>query len=145
MKKIKIISAGIVPVYLDADDNYKVLLLRSHDYWDFPKGKVEPGESIIDAAKRETLEEAGLNQEELNFAWKLDHCETEVYGNGKMAIYFIAAVSDLNKVAIKPNAETGVVEHNEYRWFSFEEARKVAGPRISKIIDWAEKRTNIIV
>lgn len=30
-------------------------------YWEFPGGKVEPGEPIVDALKREFLEELGVN------------------------------------------------------------------------------------
>ncbi|MDR2868342.1 MAG: NUDIX domain-containing protein [Bacteroidales bacterium] len=38
-----------------------VLLMKRNDMWDFPKGKVEPDESIRDAAFREVTEETGLS------------------------------------------------------------------------------------
>ena len=43
---------------------WQVLLVRSKknpSVWVFPKGHIEPGESAIDAALRETQEEAGVD------------------------------------------------------------------------------------
>ena len=34
-----------------------------YDDWSFPKGKLDPGESFLDAARREVLEETGLECE----------------------------------------------------------------------------------
>ncbi len=34
---------------------------REEDRWGFPKGHVEPGESVLDAARREITEESGLS------------------------------------------------------------------------------------
>ena len=36
------------------------LLIRRNDRWDLPKGRVEPGETLLQAALRETLEETGI-------------------------------------------------------------------------------------
>ncbi len=39
----------------------RIVLVRQHgNSWSFPKGKVEPGESVRDAALREIEEEAGI-------------------------------------------------------------------------------------
>jgi 8-oxo-dGTP pyrophosphatase MutT (NUDIX family) len=45
-----------------------ILLERRHDcgWWGLPGGKVEPGESLIDAAVREVFEETGLTIEVTN-------------------------------------------------------------------------------
>lgn len=61
-------SAGVV-VYKqsskkDIDKEVLYLLLRSaQGHWDFPKGKMEPGETTQEAALRELHEEAGLSVE----------------------------------------------------------------------------------
>ena len=53
-----------VGVLIDADGRF--LLTSRPDgkvyagYWEFPGGKVEPGEAILDALKREFVEELGV-------------------------------------------------------------------------------------
>jgi 8-oxo-dGTP pyrophosphatase MutT (NUDIX family) len=37
-----------------------LLIRHAAGHWDFPKGHVEPGESVASAMRRETLEETGL-------------------------------------------------------------------------------------
>ena len=39
-----------------------LVLMKDVDAWDFPKGGIEKGEDIIDAAKREIYEEAGIKK-----------------------------------------------------------------------------------
>lgn len=56
-------KAGCVPVRRNVSGEWEVLLVqsrRSKDSWAFPKGGVEPGESDINAAVRETVEEGGV-------------------------------------------------------------------------------------
>src|SRR3977135_2363047 len=66
----------------------RLLLLRAYKNWDFPKGMIEPGESELDAAKRETLEETGLA--DLEFPFGDAHQDTLPYAGGKVARYFLA-------------------------------------------------------
>ena len=54
-----IAGAGIV-----INENNEVLMVKTHrDGWVFPGGQVEVGENVIDAVKREIMEEAGVEVE----------------------------------------------------------------------------------
>ena len=49
-------AGGIV-----TDDAGDMLLIRRNNRWDLPKGKVEAGETLLQAALREVEEETGIN------------------------------------------------------------------------------------
>ncbi len=54
-----IAAAGIV-----INEKDEVLMVKTHNYdWVFPGGQVEVGENVIDALKREIMEEAGVDIE----------------------------------------------------------------------------------
>lgn len=54
-----IATAGIV-----INEKDEVLMVKTHNYdWVFPGGQVEVGENVIDALKREIMEEAGVDIE----------------------------------------------------------------------------------
>jgi 8-oxo-dGTP diphosphatase len=59
-KKGKIRAAGCL-VYRHGEDGIEVLVAHRprYDDWDFPKGKLEDGESELECAIRETEEETG--------------------------------------------------------------------------------------
>ena len=57
----RILSAGVV-VVRHTDDGWRVLLLRVYNYWDCPKGVVEPGEDPLATARREAREETGTRR-----------------------------------------------------------------------------------
>ncbi len=111
------------------------LLLRAFQYWDFPKGKVEPGEEPLQAARREVEEEAGIT--DLAFRWGQDYFETGPYAQGKVARYYLAETTT-RRVVLGVNPELGRPEHHEYRWVTPSEAYRLASPRVREVIDWAE-------
>ena len=133
--KKMILSAGVIIVRTN-EVQLKYLLLRAFGYWDFPKGIVEPGESPVEAAKREVAEETTLN--ELNFRWGYDYRETGPYGRGKVARYYIAETSE-SRVSLPVNPDIGKPEHDEYRWVSYEEALSLVAPRVRPALEWAQE------
>lgn len=127
------LSAGVVVAYETAD-GARFLLLRAFRNWDFPKGLVEPGETPLDAAIRETLEEAGID--DLVFAWGHDYVETPPYARNKIARYYLAR-TDAESIVLPVNPELGRPEHHEYRWVDLDEALRLVPPRLQPVLAWA--------
>ncbi|UCE88347.1 MAG: NUDIX domain-containing protein [Pseudomonadota bacterium] len=133
--KARTLSAGAVVVRW-RDNVPHFLLLRAYNYWDFPKGEVEAGESPLDAARREIEEETSLC--DLEFPWGTAYRETPVYGRGKIARFYLAR-SDRGAVALPFNPSLGRPEHHEFRWLPFSEARELLVERLQAILDWASQ------
>ena len=129
-------SAGIVAVRAHAD-GWQVLLLRAYRNWDFPKGLLAPGETALQAALRETREEAGL--EDIEFLWGTESRDTALYGDRKVASYFLARAGE-GEVSLPVNPELGRPEHDEFRWATFAEARQLLPPRLLPILEWARRK-----
>jgi 8-oxo-dGTP pyrophosphatase MutT (NUDIX family) len=129
---MKRLSAGIIPIM--RAETTRFLLLRSFNYWDFPKGAVEENEDPLEAAKRELQEEAGLS--EVRFPFGEIYTETEPYSQGKIARYYLGEVKS-EKVILGINPELGHPEHHEYRWVTYKEAQKLLGPRLLTVLQWA--------
>jgi 8-oxo-dGTP pyrophosphatase MutT (NUDIX family) len=131
-----ILSAGVV-VVRHTDDGWRVLLLRVYNYWDCPKGVVEPGEDPLTTAKREVREETGIG--DLDFRWGEEFTETPPYSKNKVARYYLAVTPTID-IKLPVNPELGAPEHHEYRWTTFESARPLLVARIGAVLDWAQAR-----
>lgn len=136
----KIQSAGVVVVRFENDKPY-FLLLRAYDFWDFPKGKIEDNESKIQAAIREVNEESGIS--DLKFNWGRAYYETETFGRNNKVVYYFVASTKVKEIYMESNPVTGLTEHQEYRWVSYDEAMVLTKYRIQKVIQWAVNRIDI--
>ena len=129
-----ILSAGIVVVRKE-EDGWKYLFLRAFRNWDFPKGEIEPGESPLEAAVRETREETGIT--DLRFRWGEVFKETEPYNRRtKVARYYVAQTSE-DQVVFAVNPQIGGPEHHEHRWLTYPELEKRSPARLLPVIRWA--------
>lgn len=133
---IKRRSAGVV-VVLKELEGWRYLVLRVYRNWDFPKGLVEPPETPLETAIRETREETTLD--DLSFDWGEDYCETAPYAGGKVARYYLAQTRS-KAVTLPVSPELGRPEHHEYRWVTYEEARSLLPPRLLPILEWAREK-----
>lgn len=129
----KAFSAGVVLVRLVGDER-RYLLLRAYNYWDFPKGLVEPGEEPLQAARRELEEETGIK--DIDFAWGQGFYETNPYGRGKVARYYLA-LTRTDEVKLPVSPELGRPEHHEFRWVGHIEAMDLLSPRLRAVLEWA--------
>jgi len=117
--------------------SYHYLLLRAYQHWDFPKGMVEAGEQPFDAALREVREESTIC--DLEFPWGKEFLDTGPYGRGKVARYYLG-LTHQRQVDLPINPEIGRPEHEEYRWVSYQEAKKLVTPRVRTVLEWANQR-----
>jgi 8-oxo-dGTP pyrophosphatase MutT (NUDIX family) len=89
-------SAVLAPLY-DVDGDAHVVLtrrtwdLRSHQgEVSFPGGRQDPGETIVDAARREAHEEIGLDAADVEIIGELDHLAT--FSSQSYIVPFVAAL-----------------------------------------------------
>ena len=129
-------AAGAV-VFRRTERGPRLLVLRAYQNWDFPKGLIEPGETELDAARRECAEETGLT--DLDFPFGDAHKDTLGYAGGKIARYFLAE-TEATRIELPVSAELGRPEHHEWRWVSFDEAEELLPPRLGVVLDWARRQ-----
>lgn len=130
------ISAGIIIYKREKDRDGKIdikylLLYHGRGYWNFPKGKLEPGERGYDAALREVTEETGIPVRSLRVVRDFKMTDKYIYqweGQKifKIVIFFLAQ-------AAKPEIKLSY-EHEGYGWFLHNDAQKLLKHRNSKEI-----------
>ena len=131
----KPVSAGIIPARRTAD-GWRMLILRAYRNWDFPKGRIDPGEEPLAAAKREAAEEADLT--DLAFTFGEVYHDTLPYSGGKIARYYLAETKR-EDVVLPVAPELGRAEHHEGRWVDLAEAQRLLPPRLQPALAWARE------
>jgi bis(5'-nucleosidyl)-tetraphosphatase len=127
------ISYGIVPLFCDGDE-WRVLVVhqisyRGDDFWIFPKGHAEAGETSTEAALRELEEETGATEVTLHGSTPISISYSFVHEGvriEKTVEYFIGICSSQNTYISQPH------EIKELLWCSFEEAKELLTHQNSK-------------
>ncbi len=118
-KREEISSGGVVFRRFGGIPQY-LLIRDGHDNWGFPKGHLEEGESAMDAAHREILEETGLSDllchatlRELDWTFRAGNVLVH-----KRCLYFLFE-SSAGKTC--PQGEEGITQ---CAWFASEDASR---------------------
>ena len=91
------------------DDGGNMLLIRRNGRWDLPKGKVEAGETLREAAMRETLEETGVKVENVQSVPVKTYHIFNLYGGWhlKQTSWFAAHAAGIRPQGL-PQDEEGI-------------------------------------
>lgn len=108
-------------------------MLRASATWDFPNGRLAPGETAFVAAQRETAEQTGLA--DLDFPFGDAHRDALPSADGRIAAYYLAE-TDEAEIDGRRRAP-GETPHDEWRWVSFDDAEDLLPPRLALVLDWA--------
>jgi phosphatase NudJ len=112
-------------------DRFLLVQERKHDNaWYLPAGRVEPGESIADAAVRETLEESGV-EVRLTGVLRVEH--TPRSRSARLRVVFLAEPRGDTATKQKPDRESLGAE-----WVSLNEMSKyrLRGPLAEEVIKY---------
>jgi len=109
-------------VMMAVDDRNRVMLVRQYRLpanqflWELPAGKTDEGENVLQAAKRELIEETGLRAKK----WKklVSFFPSPGYVEEKMTIYLATGLTEGES---KPMDD----ERIETRWFTKKEIRRL--------------------
>ena len=115
-----VVAAGAILWRKEKGELRVLMIHRSrYDDWSWPKGKLDKGEAVSEAAVRELKEETGLK---VSLGVKLFVSEYKLdNGSKKVVHYWSAQVSDeaLRKQKFRPDEEVSTFE-----WLSVAEAKK---------------------
>lgn len=124
-------SAGVIATRIHQGTRQYLLMRYPHGHWEFPRGHMEEGETEIETAKRETLEETGISDltivddfRELFSFWykarggelrkrKENHDCMYIY---KTVIFYLAEMN-VSEVTLSH-------EHQDFAWLTYKKAKK---------------------
>lgn len=140
-----ILMVGAAILVIDAQDRLLLMKRSDNGCWGPPGGSTEPGERVEQAAKRETLEETGLEVDEMSLFGVFSGPELYYkYPNGD-EVYNVTVVylsrdfwrgSDGRGSGDPRRTEVEIdEEHTEFGWFAKEEIPKNISPPMIPAIE----------
>jgi len=138
MKREEKTAGGIV--FDERFEQVYLIYKKERDEWLLPKGHIKEGESVTGAAKREVLEETGLNNV---VVIGLSPCATNVFnlknGNIKIVSFFVMVAGEKKTKENRFKKDEGL----SGKWFFVEEAiRKAKYDDIRQAIKNAYEKTS---
>ena len=133
-------SFGVVPVFREAG-GLKFLLVQHHaGHWGFPKGHPEEDETPVETARRECLEETGVELSELIESPAFEEVYSFRKRSGKpvqkTVTFFVGFAASME--AVKQEEEIAALSWGDAQatmdLLSFEEGRAL----LAEVLDWLE-------
>ena len=132
---IKRLSCGVV--ILNPDRELLLCHVTGQNHWDLPKGGIDAGETPLEAAQRETREEAGLQLHEddlidlgrFRYTSKKDlHLFATVLPRVDLAVLHC------DSHYLDRHSGRQLPEMDGFGWFSFERAWKLCTPKMATVL-----------
>lgn len=128
-------AAGIV-IVRPTEQSFDVLCLRIYSHYDLPKGRIEDGESELQAAIRETSEEAGIS--EVKFVYGYDSITIKHSKRPKQVTFFLGTTKQ--EPVLTKNPLTGEYEHHGIVWLPIDIAAQRVHVYLRPAIVWAKQK-----
>jgi len=112
-KKPRSVTKSVGAVILSPDNRFLLVFQSRGQFWEFPKGKIEPGEETLETMKREIEEETGIT----NFT-RLEEFDEKIYFHfylqdgtriDREVLYYLIRTQDDGNVRISE-------EHKDFTW-----------------------------
>ncbi|HEV2917010.1 MAG TPA: NUDIX domain-containing protein [Candidatus Babeliales bacterium] len=135
----QVYAAGIIVYRVTEMGNVYLLIRYSHaGHWDFPKGKIEEGETDQQAASRELYEETGIADVQLDATF-FEHIEYEfMMFDGSLAhkqVNYFLGRTHQEHVRLSD-------EHNSFIWLGYEAAyTRLTHVSAKKLLEKAQGHT----
>ena len=109
-----------------------ILLIFRHGKWDLPKGKLEQGESISEAAEREVAEECGIKALTLNYFYGTSYHTYWQFNQRMLKITYWYDMSCTDPQNINPQTEEGI---ETIRWMDTQGLQRAMGQTFPNLYD----------
>lgn len=121
------------------DPKRSFLLMRHPDRWDLPKGHVDDGESDLQCALRELVEETGIkaNDIEIDPDFQFVH-EYMVNDNRRGGGPKLKQLKVYLARLLRP-VEIEVTEHDGFQWFDWQAPHKIQAETIDPLLEHLEQ------
>ncbi len=135
MQQAREAAGFVLACVTDGEPRYLLLRSASHQTWGAPKGHLEPGETPLQAATRETLEETGIDDLHVVAGFHREF-SYEVTGRSrgsylKRVHYFLARATAPTHVQSD--------EHDQSGWFTLAEVGELLEyPQIRQVFEEAD-------
>ncbi|MBC7856477.1 MAG: NUDIX domain-containing protein [Pirellulaceae bacterium] len=134
MRQIK--ACGVLVVRGNPPESF--LLMKHKDRWDLPKGHLDGDETEEECARRELLEETGIDAADMEllpgFRWA-----TEYYVNSKRFGEKCHKTLVIFLGRLKRDVKIAPTEHLDFRWFPWQPPHRIQAQTIDPLLTEAER------